>query len=363
MKRQPRKRAGSLPEAEAPKRGTDFRRKCGGSSVVPLSSGTTSAALSMSSDLVPSPGNRQTIRLAADQPETVGGEAASELVELASGTVQRERTLRQQNAEVQREFLASHLGVEMGRVKPCVAVMGRVPEGRRQEFCRVLVIDFLRAGATEEAIRGHMGLYVESQCEQPPFASHAFTHREASDTIKAVLAKAKRERIRGYGCINPTNPLLEFCLFRENYKACPYVRGMLRQPKREGISTLLGALNLLASHRVSGHWTERQRNRRALLHWTIAALEQAKGYGGAELITSEEELVCYFPGPITRRTVRGDLMAMAEARQIRWMPGKSRRGRAGEPSIGMRIIRLFPPDRESMRAVLEVFPGAQEVDR
>jgi hypothetical protein len=203
---------------------------------------------------------------------------------------------------------------------------------------------------------------VENQCEQPPFASQAFTHKEAEDTVKAVFAKAKRVRIRGHGCLNPASPLLDFCLFRDNYKTCPYVLGMFKQPKREGISTPLGALNLLVSHRTPADWTERQRMRRALLLWTIAALEQAKGYGGAELITSEQELTLYYPGPITRRTVRGDLAAMAEAKQIRWVPGESRRGRAGLPPIGMKITRLFPPDRERVRQVLETFPGSAEVE-
>jgi hypothetical protein len=274
----------------------------------------------------------------------------------------RARELALGNAEVQRESLATHLGVPVEKIKPCVALLGRVPEGRRQEFCWVLVVECLRAGACEEAVRGHVGFYVENQCEQPPFASHVFTHKEADDTVKAVLAKAKRVRIRGHGCKNAASPLLDFCLFRGNYKTCPYVLGMFKQPKREGISTLLGALNLLTSHKPPAYWTARQRTRRALLMWTIAALEQAKGYGGAELITSEQELTVYYPGPIARRTVRGDLAAMAEAKQIGWVPGQSRRGRAGHPPIGMKITRLLPPDRERVREVLGIFPGSAEVE-
>ena len=274
----------------------------------------------------------------------------------------RARELILANAETQREFLAGHLGVPVEKIKPCVALLGRVPEHRRQEFCRVLVIECLRAGASEETIRGHVGFYVENQCEQPPIASHAFTHRQAADTVKSVLAKAKRERIRGYGCKSPASPLLEFCLFRDNYKTCPYVLGLFKQPKREGISTLLGALNLLTSHKPPAHWTARQRMRRALLMWAIAALEQAKGYGGAELITSERELASYFPGLITPRTVRNDLQALCDARQIRWMRGESRRGRAGQPPMGMKITRLFPPGRELVCDVLETFPGSMEVE-
>jgi len=274
----------------------------------------------------------------------------------------RARDLTLANAETQREFLASHLGVSVEKMKPCVALLGRVPEGRRQEFCRVLVIECLRAGASEEAIRGHMGFYVENQCEQPPIASHPYTHREASSTVKSVFAKAKRERIRGYGCKSDTNPLKQFCLFRDNYKLCPYVLGMYKQPKREGISTLLGALNLLISHQIPSHWNERQRMRRGLLTWAIAALEQAKGYGGAELITSERELTLYLPGRTTRRTVRGDLQALAEAKQIRWAPGESRRGRAGLPPMGMRITRLLPPGPELLRDVLETFADSTEAE-
>ena len=278
------------------------------------------------------------------------------------GAPPRARELTLANAQVQREFLAGHLGVGVDRVKPCVALIGRVPEGRRQELCRVLAIECLRAGASEEAIRGHLGFYVENQCEQLPLASHTFTHKEAHDTVNAVFAKAKRERIRGYGCLSSTSPLREFCLFRNKHTTCPYVLKMRTQPKREGISTLLGALNLLASHKVPQQWTERQRNRRALLTWTIAASEQAKGHGGAELITSERELACYFPGHITTRTVRNDLVAMAQAKQIGWVRGQSRRVRAGEAPVGMKITRLLPPDRERVREVLESFPGATEVD-
>ena len=274
----------------------------------------------------------------------------------------RARELVLGNAEVQRESLAAHLGVPVEKIKPCVALLGRVSEGRRQELCWVLVVECLRSGASEEAIRGHVGFYVENQCEQPPFASHPFTHEEADETVKAVLAKAKRVRIRGHGCLNPASPLREFCLFRDNHRSCPYVLGLMKQPKREGISTILGALNLLVSHRTPADWTERQRMRRALLLWTIAALEQAKGYGGAELITTERELALYFPFPISRRTVCGDLAAMAEAKQIRWVPGESRRGRAGLPPVGMKITRLLPPDHELSRAVREIFPGSTEVE-
>jgi len=273
----------------------------------------------------------------------------------------RARELALGNAQVQRELLAAHLGVPVEKIKPCVALIGRVSEHSRGEFCYVLAVACFRSGASEEAIRGHLGFYVGSQCEQPPIASHSFTHREADDTLKSLLAEAKRTRIRGHGCLNPASPLREFCLYRDNHRACPYVRGLMKQPKREGMSTILGALNLLASHKPPAHWRERERMRRALLLWTIAALEQAKGYGGAELITSEQELTLYYPGPIARRTVRGDLAAMAEARQIRWVPGESRRGRAGLPPVGMKITRLFPPDRERVRQVLETFPGSLEV--
>jgi hypothetical protein len=290
---------------------------------------------------------------------SVGRATSTDTADLAD----RSRELALGNAQVQRESLAAHLGVSVEKIKPCVALLGRVREHDRGRLCYVLVVECLRAGASEEAIRGHIGFYVENQCEQPPFASHAFTHKEAESTVKAVFAKAKRERIRGHGCKNAASPVREFCLFRDNYKTCPYVLGMFKQPKREGISTLLGALNLLVSHKTPAHWAERERMRRALLTWTIAALEQAKGYGGAELITGEQELTLYFPGPITRRTVRGDLAAMAAAGQIRWVPGESRRGRAGQPPIGMRITRLLPPDRERVRVVMESFPGSVEVER
>lgn len=275
----------------------------------------------------------------------------------------RARELTLGNAEVQRESLAAHLGVPVEKIKPCVALLGRVREHDRGRLCYVLVVECFRAGASEVAIRGHLGFYVENQCEQPPFASHAFTHKEAESTVKAVFAKAKRERIRGHGCLNPASPLREFCLFRDNHRACPYVRGLMKQPKREGISTVLGALNLLTIHKPPRHWARQQRMRRALLTWTIAALEQAKGYGGAELTTSERELAAYYPGRITPRTLRGDLAAMADAKQIKWVRGQSRRGRAGQPPIGMKISRLFPPDRECVREVLEAFPGSAEVEQ
>ncbi len=173
---------------------------------------------------------------------------------------------------------------------------------------------------------------------------------------------AKHERIRGHGCKNPQNPLLEFCPFRSSHENwhydCPYVRGFFKQPKRKSISTLIGALNLLASHKIPTHWNERQRMRRTILTWTIAALEQVKGQAGAELITSEDELVRYFPGKTTRKTVRADLQAMEEAKQIKWVRGLPRR--ADQPRVGMKITRLFPPHRERVAAALEAFPGAEE---
>ncbi len=279
----------------------------------------------------------------------------------AADLARRERELRQGNAEWQREQLAARLHVPLECIKPCVALIGRIHEGRRQEFCRVVVIELVKAGAAEEDIRGHIGYFVESQCEQPPLANRPFTHKEAEQTIRSVLAKAKRERILGHGCINPASPLLEFCPYGapEGRYSCPYVRGLIRAPKRKGISSLIGALNLLLQHPVPPGWSERQRARRALLTWTVAALEQLKGYGGAELVTSEAELVRYLPTRTTRRTVRRDLAAMRDAGQIRWAKGKSRKGRAGLPPEGVKILRLFPGDA-AVTVVKDVFPTAEE---
>lgn len=274
----------------------------------------------------------------------------------------RDRRLTLANAEAQRLLLAERIGVPVERVKPCVALLGNISEGRRKEFCWCLVIELVRAGADEGSIRGHVGYYVESQCQQPPFADKQFTHKEAERVVREVLEMAKHERIRGHGCKNPQNPLLEFCPFRSSHENwhydCPYVRGFFKQPRRKSISTLIGALNLLASHKIPAHWRERARPRRALLTWTIAALEQVKGYAGGELITDEDELVRYFPGETTRKTVRADLQAMEEAKQIKWVRGQRRR--AGQPRVGMKITRLFPPGRERIAAALQAFPGAEE---
>jgi hypothetical protein len=274
----------------------------------------------------------------------------------------RDRRLTLANAETQRVLLAERIGVPVEKVKPCVALLGNIPEGHRKEFCWRLVIELVRAGAAEESIRGHVGYYVESQCQQPPFADEQFTHREAERVVRDVLEMAKHARIFGHSCKNPQNPLLQFCPFRSSHENwhydCPYVRGFFKQPKRKSISTLIGSLNLLVSHKAPARWKERQRMRRALLTWTIGALEQVKGHAGAELITSEDELVRYFPGRITRKTVRTDLQAMEQAKQIRWIRGQG--WRAGQPRVGMRITRLFPPDRERVAAALEAFPGAEE---
>ncbi len=58
----------------------------------------------------------------------------------------RNRQLTLANAETQRVLLAERIGVPVEKVKPCVALLGNISEGRRKEFCWCLVIELVRGG-------------------------------------------------------------------------------------------------------------------------------------------------------------------------------------------------------------------------
>jgi len=288
-----------------------------------------------------------------------------------AGTVevaQRERGLRQQNAEVQREWLAARLEVPKEEVKPCLACMGGQHEGKRAHTAGVIAYELAKIGITEDQALSYLGWYV-GKCDQPPLADHRFTDGEARAAVRSIYRKKKAgRRILGHGCIRRSSPLLEFCSYgadvdAENRFTCPYISRRMVKPDRRRIASLVGAANLLHLHLRPGipkGWRKLAATRRSLLFLTLAKLEVERGHPGGELWTSQRKLQAEFPLPIARATIRKDLEAMQAAGWIKWMRGKPHQATAaeGKEPLGMRVMRLFPGDAR-LAAVMEVFPEAQ----
>jgi hypothetical protein len=266
------------------------------------------------------------------------------------------RAVDEQVAENLRGELARRLSLDVRVVKPCVAMLPPQREGRRGEICHVLAVEYLRAGARQDVVVAELAAYAE-RCDQPPDATHAFTTRDALATLKSVVGRRKRERLRGYGC--DSGPLRELCPYDGDKGRCPYLRARRRPRRREKLSTLLGTVNARRAHAVPPDWKGTQTWRRRALWDAIGALEVSKGCGGAALITSERELA--FWGQIPQTTLRRDLLAMAHAGWIEYAPGLSRKGRRGEAPVGTRIYRLYPGDK-LLAAARAAFPGSEEVE-
>jgi hypothetical protein len=90
---------------------------------------------------------------------------------------------------------------------------------------------------------------------------------------------------------------------------------------------------------------------------TFAVMERVKGYGGAELISSQRELAR--EARIDSRTLRRDLAAMRDECWIEWQPGLSRRDQGDREARGARIRRLLPAGWV-LAEVQRVFPGSKE---
>lgn len=286
----------------------------------------------------------------------------------AVDVAQRDRALRQQNAEVQRDWLAARLEVPRDEIKPCLACMGSQHEGNRARIASVIAYELAKIGISEEQALSYIGYYV-GKCDQPPLADYRFTDREARSILRSVYRKKKAgQRILGHGCIKRSSPLLAFCSYGADIDAdsrfsCPYIRRRMVKPDRRRIASLVGALNLLHMHLRPGIpkcWRPLAANRRSLLCLTLAKLEVERGHPGGELWTSERKLQAEFPLPIARATIRRDLAAMQTVGWIEWHRGKPHQATAaeGREPAGMRVMRLFPGDAR-LAAVMEVFPGAQ----
>ena len=293
-----------------------------------------------------------------------GGVMSTDTADLA----QRERALRQENAELQREWLAARLGLRKEEVKPCLACMGSQPEGKRARIASVIAYEVAKIDVSEDQALSYLGWYV-GKCDQPPLADHRFTDGEARAIVRSVYRKKKAgRRILGHGCIKRTSPLLEFCPYgadidAENRFACPYIRRRMVKPDRRRIASLVGAVNLLHLHLRPGipkGWRKLAAARRSLLILTLAKLEVERGHPGGELWTSERKLQAEFPLPVTRTTIRRDLEAMQAASWIEWHRGKPHQATAaeGREPLGMRVMRLFPGDAR-LAAVMEIFPGSE----
>jgi len=288
-----------------------------------------------------------------------------------AGTVdvaERDRTLRQENAEVQRELLAARLGVPKDEIKPCLACMGGQPEHKRARIANAIAYGLAKIDITEDRALSYLGWYV-GRCDQPPLADHSFTDGEAQAIVRSIYRRKKAgRRILGHGCIRRDSPLLEFCPYgadidAENRFTCPYIRRRMVKPDRRRVASLVGAMNLLHMHLRMGipkGWRRLSASRRALLCLVLAKLEVERGHPGGELWTSERKLEAEFPLPIARATIRRDLAAMQAVGWIEWRCGKPHQATAaeGKEPLGMRVMRLFPGDAR-LAAVMQAFPGAQ----
>lgn len=295
---------------------------------------------------------------------TGGPMPTTDTVDLA----QRERKLRQQNAEVQREWLAARLEVPKDEIKPCLAGMGSQPEGKRAHIASVIAYELAKIGIAEEQALSYLGWFV-GKCDQPPLADHRFTDGEARAIVRSVYREKKAgRRILGHGCIKRSSPLLEFCPYGaaidpQNRFACPYIRRRMVKPDRRRIASLVGAVNLLHLHLRPGipkGWRPLAATRRSLLFLTLAKLEVERGHPGGELWTSQRKLKAEFPLPIARATICKDLEEMQAVGWIEWHRGKPHQATASEGRLplGMRVMRLFPGDAR-LAAVMVVFPGSQ----
>lgn len=258
--------------------------------------------------------------------------------------------------EAMRERMAERLGLDVRNIKPCVATLPPQEGGRRGEFCRVLAVELLRAGASKEVCLAYLGGWAEDCC-QPPRAPHEFAPPEVASILKSALSTQERGGLRGYGC--KTGPLAEVCPYgggRPGMARCPFLAGRRRPPRREPMATLLGAYNVARRHSVPAEWTPQQAVRRRFLMMAIAALEVAKNYGGGQLFTSGRELA--YHAQVPRTTVGRDLVAMRHAGWIEYEPGRSRR-EPGDLPRGARIRRLLPGELWD-RLIREAFPEATE---
>jgi len=251
--------------------------------------------------------------------------------------------------EIAREQLAQRLGVDVAKVRPCVAIIPPQPESLRGQFARVLAVEYLRAGATEGVVTAMLGEWA-SLCAQPPRASHPFGAREVAAIVRS--AARRKATLRGYGC--DAGPLAEACPYSSGKAECPYILGRRRPERRESFKGLVSAFNLCREHRAPAMWTGAQTIRRRFLLLAFAALETAKGYSGGELITSHREIAFQVGIPLS--TVRRDLWAMKSAGWIDYAPGRSR-AEIGDLPRGARIRRLLPGDAAAA-LVQAFFPGA-----
>jgi hypothetical protein len=265
-----------------------------------------------------------------------------------------------QITESLRADLARRLGLPLESIKPCVGNIPPQSEGTRGLYCHLLAVELLRAGASSRVAAAYLGDWIE-RCDQPPKARHAFTLRDLESTLKSVERRKSQDGLRGYGC---RGPLAEYCPYGPVEKGrCPSISRNRRPPKREKITTLLGAFNLAKAHAIPEQWKPGVIVRRRFLLIGIGALESAKGYAGTQLLTSMRELA-YQTG-ISRSTLRRDLEAMADAGWISFTPGVSRREK-GTLARGARIRRLLPGDAKEaelarLNAIVEAFPGAEVI--
>jgi hypothetical protein len=249
--------------------------------------------------------------------------------------------------------------VDVALIKPCVACIGPQEEKHRGATCYALAVEYLRTGASAAVATAVLGEWA-SRCAQPPRASHPFTGRDVASAVKGVVCKQKSTGLRGHGC--KQGPLREACPYGggdAGMALCPYIQRNKRPPKRDRITTLLGAYNLARAHRPGSGWRPGQVIRRRFLMMVIGALEAAKGHAGVELITSGREL-SYVTG-CDRRTVTRDLRAMAAARWIEYTPGLSRGDQQRGPARGARIRRLLPGEW-AVAQVKTIFHGAEEAE-
>ncbi len=211
----------------------------------------------------------------------------------------------------------------------------------RGRYAFLLAVELLRAGATQTKAAAFLGDWA-SRCEQPPKAKHVFTVREVESAVAAARKKQERGGLRGFGC---NKELSQYCPYGlKGRDRCPYIARNKRQPKRESITSLLGAVNLAKTLPVPEHWKPSVTLRRRYLLIVIGALEAAKGFAGGELLTSYSELA--YESRLPRTNVRRDLEEMAEAGWISFKPGLSRKGRSGLPPQGARIRRLLPGESQ-----------------
>lgn len=236
-----------------------------------------------------------------------------------------------------RDHLASFLGVDPENIKPCVAKIAPPDrEGRRAELALVIAITLAKAGIDEHGAMQYLG-YWRGRCAQPPKTHRTFTKREVDSIWKQTKKLLDSGKLRGYGC--NSGPLAEVCPF-PTHEDCPFYARMKKPQKRPRTASLVGCWGMQRAHEKPVGWSRLEDARRRLLFVAIASLENIKGHGGEQLISSERELAEHF-GAISHHTLRADLQAMAAEGWILFRPGLTRRGNAGIPPRGCVIRRLF----------------------